>query len=194
MKYYSVDTVYQWLTANNIRTVTGLRLINKDVLNGISAMQKKHSLCEWIKYDKNRPTINMEGFYWLVEVYFNNKKSYPQKDIDFFEKQILDYQNICDDYKLVFSVPEYIEKEMTVEELAEFTSRSIVTVRKKLKHLPPQKNTSFMKDGKTVYTKSTCDYFCYNFFKHTYLKYVEEVYLYLKNILLRNEIVVVYDN
>ena len=73
---------------------TGKEITHKDLRKAICVMEEKHSNCRWKseKIRSKRHYILIEGFYWLIYVYFQKDKNQIDADIDFFEKRIQQYE------------------------------------------------------------------------------------------------------
>ena len=58
------------------KTKGGKEITHKDLRKAIDVMLKKHPTCRWrsTKIRSKRYYIVIEGFYWLVSVYFQNEK------------------------------------------------------------------------------------------------------------------------
>ena len=78
------------LNIQKIKTKEGNDITHKDLRKAITVIQRKHKNCRW-KSEKvrNRNSfILIEGYYWLLCVYFNSEKKLIDADIDFFEERI----------------------------------------------------------------------------------------------------------
>lgn len=82
---YTIKNVYYSLQKQKYTTPQNYELTYKDVWNGIAIMNKKHKLCEWVNDDLNYPRIELEGYYWLREVYFNKSLKLIDGDILFLK-------------------------------------------------------------------------------------------------------------
>ena len=78
----------------NVKTKNGNEITHKDLRKAITIMNKKHPNCRWQsqKLKNKRYFILMEGFYWLIYVYFQKEKKQIDADIDFFELRIKQYE------------------------------------------------------------------------------------------------------
>ena len=74
----------------NITTKNGKEITHKDLRKAITVMNKKHPSCRWQseKLKSKRYYILIEGFYWLIYVYFQNEKNQIDADIDFFHYEL----------------------------------------------------------------------------------------------------------
>ena len=59
----------------NVKTKNGNEITHKDLRKAITIMNKKHPNCRWQsqKLKNKRYFILMEGFYWLIYVYFQKE-------------------------------------------------------------------------------------------------------------------------
>ena len=94
--YLSYSTILNRLKLLNIKTHTNKEINIKDLRQAINIMDKKHNNCRW-KYKKinnNRKYVLIEGYYWLIYVYFQNEKRQIDADIEFFENRIKQYEKL----------------------------------------------------------------------------------------------------
>ena len=74
-------------------------------------MEDKHSNCRWKseKIRSKRYYILIEGFYWLIYVYFNKDKKLIDADIDFFKFRINQYEELLKiESKEIFTKDMYV--------------------------------------------------------------------------------------
>lgn len=193
-KTFSIKEVTNLLSEQNYTTAFGYDIIQKDVLYGLQIMNKKHRFCEWVDYTETHPEILSEGYYWLCNVYFNKSQSLIDADVKFFELLIENYRLICDEEKVNYYIKPFIKDDMTYDDLALFVGRKRSTVKKAFYKLPPlQKNNSYYRNKNKYIVSNVCEDLCREYFKQTYLKYLEQLYLYLKNKLLEKGIEVTYE-
>lgn len=185
MKKYRIRKVWDTLYERNFKTASGYDLMLKDVQNAVSIMDKKHSICEWI--DKNMYNyylIDLEGYFWLEEVYFNARQRQLDADVVFFERLIEDYVETCDINYIEYEINPMISIDMTFDEFALFVNRKRQTVQKKFYKLPKlQKEKVYYLDNKKYIDKDVLENLCQKHFKQTYLKYLESVYINLRELL-----------
>lgn len=83
---------------------------------------------------------------------------------------------------------------MTFNEIAKLVNRKEQTVKKAFNKLPISHINNFYYMGKEKYIISdTCDELCRKFFKQSYLEYLEELYLQLKNKLIEKGVEINYE-
>ena len=110
--FLSYDKILYRLNIQKIKTKTGKDITHKDLRYAIQVMQHKHKNCRW-KSEKIRSRnfyILIEGYYWLISVYFNNKKKLIDADIEFFEDLIKQYEEL-----LKLESKNLFEKDMKIQ-------------------------------------------------------------------------------
>ena len=112
--FLSYDKILYRLNTQKIKTKTGNDITHKDLRYAIQIMQRKHKNCRW-KSEKIRSRnfyILIEGYYWLINVYFNSNMKLIDADIDFFEELIKQYEEI-----LKLESKNLFDKDMKMQEL-----------------------------------------------------------------------------
>ena len=94
--FMSYNRVLQKLKLLNIKTKSNKEITHKDLRQAIDIMNRKHPTCRWKcqKAKRNKHYILTEGFYCLIYVYFQNKKSLIDADVEFFTNRITLYENL----------------------------------------------------------------------------------------------------
>ena len=91
--FMSYDRVLYKLNLIGIKTKGGKEITHKDLRQAVTIMNKKHPTCRWkqrkYRFKKNKNYILVEGFYWLIYVYFQTEKNIVDADIDFFNMRIV---------------------------------------------------------------------------------------------------------
>lgn len=156
----------------NIKTKTGNEITHKDLRKAITIMEKKHKSCRW-KFQrpkKNKNYILIEGFYWLVYVYFNNDKKLIDADIDFFEERIKLYEELLKlDHKTLF------KNDISVNQLSDYFDKKESTIQKAiLKMIKVNPNYRYKTNTEYVITREGIEWLCKNCFKDKYLKLLED--------------------
>ena len=158
-----------------IKTKGGKEITHKDLRQAVNIMDKKHPSCRWkqIRYGfkKNKHYILSEGFYWLLDVYFQNDKSLIDADIDFFEMRIKLYED------LLKVVPKnFWNTDMYVNELEEYFNRAHGTIKNSIIKMNKTTNNlyKYYENGKAKISKEGIEWLCKNCFKHKYLELLEE--------------------
>lgn len=195
MKNYRIRKILDTLYERNFKTASGCDLMLKDVQNAVSIMDKKHSACEWV--DKNMYNyylVDLEGYFWLEEVYFNSNLKPLDADVIFFEKLIEDYVKTCEVNHIKYEINPMISKDMTYDEFALFVNRKKQTVQKKFYKLPKlQKQKFYYIDNKKYIDKEVLENLCQKEFKQRYLKYLENIYICFRELLWSYGIEVNYE-
>lgn len=134
-------------------------------------MQRKHKNCRW-KSEKIRSKnsyILIEGYYWLVNVYFNNNEKLIDADIIFFEELIKQYEDL-----LKLKSKNLFDKDMNLQELVLYFNKKYETVEKAIwKMVKVHKNYRYINNNEYIITKEGIEWLCRNCFKQKYLNLLE---------------------
>lgn len=175
----------------NITTKNGKEITHKDLRKAIQIMEKKHSSCRWKseKLKSKRYYILIEGFYWLIYVYFQNEKNQIDADIEFFLLRIKQYQE-----ELKVQEKGLFNKDMSMDELVLFFQRKYRTIEKAVIKMlrVAGENYRYKKDGKFIISKEGIEWLCKNCFKQKYLEILEQYKMELTEIYIANGYI--YDN
>lgn len=170
--FMSYNRVLQKLKLLNIKTKSNKEITHKDLRQAIDIMNRKHPTCRWKcqKAKRNKHYILTEGFYWLIYVYFQNKKSLIDADVEFFTNRITLYENL-----LLIEPKVLWENDMFVYELQEYFQRSIGTIKNNIIKMNKVTNNSYRyyENGNYKITKTGIEWLCKNCFKHKYLQLLE---------------------
>lgn len=171
--FLSYEKILIRLKLLGAKTKTGKEITHKDLRQAINIMEKKHSKCRWKseKIKSKKSYILIEGFYWLVYVYFQDKKKLIDADIDFFLLRIKQYQKILNVRK-----NELFNKDMEMNELAKFFQRKYRTIEKAVIKMLKTTGNKYRskKDGKFFISKEGIEWLCKNCFKQKYLEILEK--------------------
>jgi len=134
-------------------------------------MQRKHKNCRW-KSEKIRSRnfyILIEGYYWLINVYFNSNMKLIDADIDFFEELIKQYKEILKlESKYLFN------KDMKIQDLVIYFNKKYETIEKAIwKMIKVHSNYRYVVNNEFVITKEGIEWLCKNCFKQKYLELLE---------------------
>lgn len=170
--FLSYNKILKRLKMNGAKTKNGKEITHKDLRKAILVMQKKHPTCRWRsnKVHSRKYYILSEGYYWLLLVFFQNKKNMLDADIDFFEMQIKEYEKLLElKSKKLFSdnIP-YLK-------LESFFNRKIYTIKRAIRSLEDKYNISFLlEENNEMYVSSKgIELLCKECFKHKYLEILE---------------------
>lgn len=155
----------------NVTTKTNKEMNMKDLIDAIDIMSKKHPTCRWKckNPDSRKHYILAEGFYWLLEVYFQKQKPLVDADIDFFLYRIELYKNF-----LNVPIKDFFLENIYVCDLGKYFNRKPETIRKAiLKMLKVNKDYRFIEDGKYKISAKGIEWLCKNCFKHKFLELLE---------------------
>lgn len=194
LKEYKLNTVVRSLQERNYITPKGYDIWYSDVKDAVRIMNTKHCECEWVNYDVRIPKINLEGYFWLEEVYFNSSHKQIDADVIYFEMLVEKYIQTCNQEKIDYDILPFVEKDMTFGEIAKFVNRKINTVRKAYYKLPKLKKQDYYYLNKKRYIPvNVIEELCRKYFKHRYLKYLEQLYLLIKKMLSEKGVEVKYE-
>ena len=188
--FLSYDKILYRLNIKNIKTKDNKEITHKDLRKAITVMQRKHKNCRWkIEKIRSRNTyILIEGYYWLVYVYFNNEKKLVDADIEFFEKRIKQYEKL-----LNLKSKKIFEKDLKTIELVYYFNKKYETIEKAIwKMIKVHNNYRYIENEEYVITKEGVKWLCKNCFKQKYLEILENYKMELTEKYIRSGYI--YDN
>lgn len=154
-----------------IKTKTGNNITHKDLRYAIHIMQRKHKNCRW-KSEKIRSRnfyILIEGYYWLINVYFNSDKKLIDADIEFFEYLIKQYEEL-----LKLESKNLFKEDLKIQELVNYFNKKYETIEKAIwKMINVHSNYRYVVNNEFVITKEGIEWLCKNCFKQKYLELLE---------------------
>ena len=167
----------------NIKTRTNKNINMKDLIDAIDIMNEKHPSCRWKcqNPDSRKKYILTEGFYWLLDVYFQKEKPLVDADIEFFITRI-------ELYKELLNVPnkDFFLDNMYVSELDNYFNRKHETIRKAiLKMIKVNKDYRFIDTGNYKISNKGIEWLCKNCFKHKYLELLENYKMELTDLYIK---------
>lgn len=171
--FLSYDKILRRLEILEIKTKNGNKITHKDLRKAIIVMQKKHSNCRWKseKVKSKKYLILIEGYYWLIYVYFQNEKNLLDADIEFFIKRIELYEKILKvDSKPLFN------NDIAYLQLEKYFDRKIDTIRKAIQKLEKKYNINlrFLKENQLYVYSKGIELLCKECFKQKYLELLEQ--------------------
>ena len=94
--FLSYDKILKKLHLHGLTTKQGKEITELDLRKAIDVMLEKHPTCRWRseKIRSRKYFILIEGYYWLVNVYFQKEKALIDADISFFEDRIKLYEEL----------------------------------------------------------------------------------------------------
>ena len=169
--FLSYDKILYRLNIKKVKTKDNKEITHKDLRKAITVMQRKHKNCRW-KSEKIRSRnfyILIEGYYWLINVYFNSTKRLIDADIDFFEELIKQYEEV-----LKVESKNLFAKDMEMQELIIYFNKKYETIEKAIwKMIKVHSNYRYIKNDNYVITKEGIEWICKNCFKQKYLEVLE---------------------
>lgn len=169
--FLSYDKILYRLNIKNIKTKDNRDITHKDLRKAITVMQRKHKNCRW-KSEKIRSRnfyILIEGYYWLINVYFNSNMKLIDADIEFFKELIKQYEEI-----LKLESKNLFDKDMEMQELVKFFNKKYETIEKAIwKMIKVHSNYRYVVNNEYVITKEGVEWLCKNCFKQKYLELLE---------------------
>lgn len=173
--FMSYDRVLYKLNLIGIKTKGGKEITHKDLRQAVTIMNKKHPTCRWkqrkYRFKKNKNYILVEGFYWLIYVYFQTEKNIVDADIEFFNIRIGQYEDL-----LKISRKNFWNDDMYVYELPNYFNRVPGTIKNGILKMNKATNNlyKYYENGKAKISKEGIEWLCKNCFKHKYLELLEE--------------------
>ena len=153
-------------------------------------MQRKHKNCRW-KSEKIRSRnfyILIEGYYWLINVYFNSNMKLIEADIKFFKELIKQYEEV-----LKLESKNLFDKDIEMQELVKFFNKKYETIEKAIwKMIKVHSNYRYVVNNEYVITKECVERHCKNSFKQNYLEVLESYKMNLTEEFIRAGYI--YDN
>lgn len=169
--FLSYDKILYRLNIKNIKTKDNKEITHKDLRKAITVMQRKHKNCRW-KSEKIRSRnfyIIIEGYYWLINVYFNSNMKLIDADIDFFEELIKQYEEI-----LKLKSKNLFDKDMKMQELVIYFNKKYETIEKAIwKMIKVHRDYRYIKNDNYIITKEGIEWLCKKCFKQKYLEILE---------------------
>lgn len=169
----SYNKILRKLKLQDIKTKTGKEITNMDLRQAILIMDRKHHSCRWKvkKFDSKRHYILIEGYYWLMFVYFQKEKKLIDADIEFFEARIKQYE------KLLQVTPKILwNDDMDFYSLVDYFERSEETTKIRIKQMKKETNNNYIyyKEKVKMISKEGIEWLCKKYFKQKYLDLLEE--------------------
>ena len=114
----------------------------------------------------------IEGYYWLLNVYFQKEKSLIDADINFFEDRIKLYEELLK----VEKNKNWWNENMDIKQLCKYFNREDVTIRKAIKRMCDSgfENNKILIYGKVFISSKGVEWLNKNVFKRKYLELLEK--------------------
>lgn len=172
--FLSYDKILKKLHLLGLTTKQGKEITELDLRKAIDVMLEKHPTCRWRseKIRSRKYFILIEGYYWLLNVYFQKEKSLIDADINFFEDRIKLYEELLK----VENNQIWWNENMDIKQLCKYFDRKDITIRKAIKKMCDNgfENYKFLIDGKVVISSKGVEWLCKNVFKKKYLELLEK--------------------
>ena len=172
--FLSYDKILKKLHLLGLTTKQGKEITELDLRKAIDVMLEKHPTCRWRseKIRSRKYFILIEGYYWLLNVYFQKEKALIDADINFFEDRIKQYEELLK----VENNQNWWNEDMDIKQLCKYFDRKEITIRKAIKKMCDKGfgKYKFLINGKVVISCKGVEWICKNVFKQKYLKLLEK--------------------
>ena len=170
--FVSYSKILQRFKILGVKTKNNKEITQKDLRKAILVMQEKHPNCRW-KSNKVRSKkfyILDEGYWWLVDVYFQNENDLIDADIKFFKKRIKMYEDF-----LKLKPKELFINDLSYSQLEIFLNRKLYTIKRAIRTLENKYsiNLRFKKDNRVYVYSKGIELLCKDCFKQKYLEILE---------------------
>ena len=172
--FLSYDKILEKLHMLKLTTKQGKEITELDLRKAIDVMLEKHPTCKWRseKIRSRKYFILIEGYYWLVNVYFKKEKALIDTDINFFEDRIKQYEELLK----VEKNKNWWDEDMDIKQLCKYFDRKEITIRKAIKKMCDDGfgQYKFLINNKVVISSKGVEWLCKNVFKKKYLELLEK--------------------
>ncbi len=172
--FLSYDKILKKLHLLGLTTKQGKEITELDLRKAIDVMLEKHSTCRWRseKIRSRKYFILIEGYYWLLNVYFQKEKALIDADINFFEDRIKLYEELLK----VEKNKNWWNEDMDIKQLCKYFDRKEITIRKSIKKMCDNgfENYKILINNKVVIFSNSVEWLCKNIFKQKYLELLEK--------------------
>ena len=167
--FLSYDKILIRFKLLGVTTKNGKEITHEDLRKSIEVMLKKHPTCRWRseKVRSRKYFVLIEGYYWLLNVYFQKEKSLTDADVDFFEDRIRQYEELL---KLEHD-ENWWNQDMDIKQLCKYFNREDVTIRKAIKKMC---DSGLSEYGKVIISCKCVEWSCKNGLKQKYLELLEK--------------------
>ena len=172
--FLSYNKILKRFQLLGVTTKYGKEITHKDLRKAIEVMLKKHPTCRWRseKVRSRKYFVLIEGYYWLLNVYFQKEKSLTDADIDFFEDRIRQYEELLK----VQHNENWWNEDMDIKQLCNYFNRKENTVRKAIKRMWDNGFSiyKYLDNNKVIISRKGVEWICKNVFKQKYLELLEK--------------------
>ena len=184
--FLSYNKILKRFQSLGVTTKYGKEITHEDLRKAIEVMLKKHPTCRWRseKVRSRKYFVLIEGYYWLLNVYFQKEKSLTDADIDFFEDRIRQYEELL---KIEHN-ENWLNEDMDIKQLCEYFDRRDITVRKAVKKMCDNglREYKILIDGKVFISCKGVEWICKNVFKQKYLELLEKYKMELTELYIKS--------
>lgn len=170
--FVSYSKILERFKILGVKTKNNKEITHKDLRKAILVMQEKHPNCRWKsnKVRSRRFYILDEGYWWLVDVYFQNENDLIDADIKFFKKRIKMYEDF-----LNLKPKELFINDLSYPQLENFLNRKEYTIKRAIRTLENKYsiNLRFKKDNRVYVYSKGIELLCKVCFKQKYLEILE---------------------
>lgn len=172
--FLSYDKILKRLQLLGITTKHGKEVKHVDLRKAVDVMLKKHPTCRWRseKIRSRKYFILIEGYYWLLNVYFQKEKALIDADINFFEDRIKQYEELLK----VENNQNWWNEDMDIKQLENYFNRAESSIRKAIKKMCDNgfSNYKYIDNNKVIISRKGVEWICKNVFKQKYLELLEK--------------------
>ncbi len=172
--FLSYEKILHRFNLLKITTKKEKEITYNDLKKAIYVMIEKHPTCRWRseRITSRKYYILIEGYVWLLDVYFQKEKTLLDADIDFFEDRIKQYEDLLE----IEHKENWWNDEMNIKQLCKYFNRKDITVRKAIKKMCDSGlgEYKFLVNNKAVVSSSGVEWLCKNVFKQKYLELLEK--------------------
>ena len=172
--FLSYDKILKKLHLLGLTTKQGREITELDLRKAIDVMLEKHPTCRWRseKIRNRKYFVLIEGYYWLLNVYFQKEKSLIDVDINFFENRIKLYKELLK----VENNKNWWNEDMDIKQLCKYFNRKEITIRKAIKKMCDSGfgEYKFLINGEVVISRKGVEWLSKNVFKQKYLGLLEK--------------------
>ena len=172
--FLSYDKILKKLHLHGLTTKQGKEITELDLRKAIDVMLEKHPTCRWRseKIRSRKYFILIEGYYWLLNVYFQKEKSLIDADINFFEDRIKQYEELLK----VKHNENWWNEDMTIKQLEEYFNKSNSSIKKAISKMCNSGfcDYKYFDNNKVIISSRGVKWLCKNIFKKKYLELLEK--------------------
>lgn len=172
--FLSYDKILKKLHLHGLTTKQGKEITELDLRKAIDVMLEKHPTCRWRseKIRSRKYFILIEGYYWLLNVYFQKERALIDADIIFFEDRIKKYEELLK----TENNQNWWNEDMDIKQLCKYFDKKEITIRKAIKKMGDNGlwQYKFLIKDKVVISGKGVEWLCKNVFKQKYLKLLEK--------------------